>query len=267
MGLGKGILGAVIGGMLGGPLGAIIGGGIGVMMNSKPDRPDPGISPGTAPGTGAAPLRGISLFFQALGKLAKADGRVSQDEANFVREIMNGMDFNSDVRNILKNEFNAGRDSSRSFEEIVSELARFIDSGGMPSSVKREMAQIFCALAAVDRRISPEEREILFSAGRILNAQETVRTFFAQNTAEDGDRRENRGDRGDSTLAGCFKTLSIPETASDEEVKKAWRQKAKAFHPDRIQGSGLSEEFIELAKEKLQSINLAYETIRKARGF
>ena len=264
MGLGKGILGAVIGGMLGGPLGAIIGGGIGVMMNSKPERPNHGINPGS--GTGAAPLRGISLFFQALGKLAKADGHVSQDEADFVREIMNGMNFDSDVRNILKNEFNAGRDSSRSFEEIVSELARFIDSGGMPSSAKREMAQIFCALAAVDRRISPEEREILIHAGRILNAQETVRAFFARNDTERENRREYQ-DRSDPTLAGCFKTLGIPETASDEEVKKAWRQKAKAFHPDRIQGSGLSEEFIELAKEKLQSINLAYETIRKARGF
>ncbi len=262
MGLGKGILGAVIGGMLGGPLGAIIGGGIGVMMNSKPERPEAGTGVGTGSGTDAS-LRGISLFFQALGKLAKADGRVSQDEANFVREIMNGMDLNPEVRAILKNEFNRGRDSARSFEEIVSELALLINSGRMSGASGKNMAEIFCALAAVDRRISPEEREILIHAGTILNARETVMNFFSENGP--GGNRSTA--REDPSLSECFKTLGIPETASDEEVKKAWRQKAKAFHPDRIQGSGLSEEFIELAKEKLQSINLAYETIRKARGF
>lgn len=241
--------------MVAGPVGAIIGGGIGTFMNSKPERP--------AAGTAADPLRGISLFFQALGKLAKADGHVSPDEANFAGEILKRMNVSPEVRGILKNEFNRGRDSARSFEDIVSELAFLINSGRMSGASGKDIAEIFCAMVAADRKISPEERILLLNAGTILNARETVMNFFSENGSGD-DRRTYRRD---SSLSECFKTLGIPETASDEEVKKAWRQKARTFHPDRVQGSGLSEEFIELAKEKLQSINLAYETIRKARGF
>jgi DnaJ like chaperone protein len=62
-----------------------------------------------------------------------------------------------------------------------------------------------------------------------------------------------------------YKVLGIESTASDDEVKKAYRQMAIKFHPDKVAQMG--EEFQKGAKEKFQQIQDSYEAIKKARGF
>ena len=61
-------------------------------------------------------------------------------------------------------------------------------------------------------------------------------------------------------------TLRRWMSATNAEVKKAYRKKAAEFHPDKVQGAGLSNDFIQLAKEQFQKISNAYETIAKARN-
>ena len=58
-----------------------------------------------------------------------------------------------------------------------------------------------------------------------------------------------------------YKTLGIESTATDEEVKKAYRELAKKYHPDNYANTPLSD----LAEEKMKEINEAYDTIRKWR--
>ena len=59
-----------------------------------------------------------------------------------------------------------------------------------------------------------------------------------------------------------YKVLNIPSTASDEEVKKAYRELARKYHPDNYHDSPLED----LAQEKMKEINEAYDTIMKLRG-
>ena len=58
-----------------------------------------------------------------------------------------------------------------------------------------------------------------------------------------------------------YKVLGIDRNASDEEVKKAYRELARKYHPDNYANTPLSE----LADEKMKEINEAYETIQKMR--
>ena len=75
-------------------------------------------------------------------------------------------------------------------------------------------------------------------------------------------REANMGpDQGDP-----YTILGIKHEASDEDVKTAYRQLVRENHPDRLVAQGLPPEFVELANEKLATINQAYEKIRKARG-
>ena len=62
----------------------------------------------------------------------------------------------------------------------------------------------------------------------------------------------------------AYKILEISTTASDDEVKKAYRKMAKKYHPDKVQDLG--KEHSIGAKEKFQSIQAAYENIKKERG-
>ena len=59
-----------------------------------------------------------------------------------------------------------------------------------------------------------------------------------------------------------YEVLGVPENATDEQVKEAYRALAKKYHPDRYQDNPLAD----LAEDKLAEINEAYDTIMKMRS-
>ena len=69
------------------------------------------------------------------------------------------------------------------------------------------------------------------------------------------------------SLTAYYEVLGCTASATDQELKSAWRKKCADFHPDKIQAKGLPPEFIEFAKNEMQRINRAYDELRKARGF
>ena len=62
----------------------------------------------------------------------------------------------------------------------------------------------------------------------------------------------------------AYKILEIMSSATDTEVKKAYREMAKKYHPDRLRSKDTA--LIKGAKEKFQEVQKAYEAIRKERG-
>ena len=68
----------------------------------------------------------------------------------------------------------------------------------------------------------------------------------------------------DSQLDEAYRTLGITESATDDEVRQAYRQMALKYHPDRLASQG--EEARQAAEKAFQQINQAKERIFKARG-
>ncbi|MEE9190455.1 MAG: DnaJ domain-containing protein, partial [Candidatus Neomarinimicrobiota bacterium] len=61
-----------------------------------------------------------------------------------------------------------------------------------------------------------------------------------------------------------YKILEIDQSATDVEIKRAYRHMAKKYHPDKVSHLGL--DLINLAEEKFKSVNDAYQSIKKERG-
>ena len=66
-------------------------------------------------------------------------------------------------------------------------------------------------------------------------------------------------------IAEAYKVLGVPQSASDAEVKKAYRRLTNQHHPDKLVAKGMPEEMVKLANEKTQEIRRAWERIRDHR--
>ena len=66
-------------------------------------------------------------------------------------------------------------------------------------------------------------------------------------------------------VGGAYKILEIDKSASDQKIKRAYRDLAKKHHPDKVQHLG--EAYVKSAQEKFQKIQEAYERIKSERGF
>lgn len=125
----------------------------------------------------------------------------------------------------------------------------------MDVSQRLQLLNYLVIIAKVDGYVSPEEIKALKEVARHLGL-----------TAKDVDSMLSMesGARADSNIEDAYKVLGISPTATDDEVKAAYRKMALKHHPDRV--ATLGEDIRKAAEKKFQDINDAKERIFKARG-
>ncbi len=259
MGLGGIIIGALIGSFAG-PWGAAIGAGIGAWATSSKRREE-------------ASSNLLTLLFRALGKLAKSDGVVSQEEADVVKAFLHSLNLPEENRKILCQAFADGKTAAESDEEMIRAIA-----ATAPSEMYPAIMEIFCTVVFADGEVlNSAERKFLETAEQFFRLPGWSARFFREHGANsgsgygyrgtaDGDSGRSTPGTGESGLKEAYQKLGITSSATDADVKKAWHRKVQEFHPDRLQGKGLSEAFLQFANTEMQKINDAYEAIRRARG-
>lgn len=106
-------------------------------------------------------------------------------------------------------------------------------------------------VAMADREFHPEEGRVIDIIAKHLGISDSEKRSIASEFIADEDR--------------YYQVLGISRHSTVDEIKKAYRQQAGKYHPDRV--SHLGKEFIDLANERFQAINEAFQGIRKQRGF
>ena len=202
-----------------------------------------------------------------LAKMAKADGRVDKSEIGFVKAFFDDLEFDIDVRRSLQNFFNEQKKNiddaaewANAILQAAIELNPGDESGGF--DIRLQIYRHLFMMALADGEIDDAEVALLRAIPDPLGFKPEV---FDLVVAEFAGGDEDEGASGDAALAEAYATLGVSPDASDAEVKKAWKKKLAAFHPDKIQGKDLDPEWVELANQKSAEINQAYETIQAAR--
>jgi DnaJ like chaperone protein len=82
-----------------------------------------------------------------------------------------------------------------------------------------------------------------------------------------GGAGRTRPDHGEPDLARAYQILGVDASASDAEIKKAYRRLLSQHHPDKLVAKGLPEEMMKVAAQKTHEIRQAYERVRRERSF
>ena len=135
----------------------------------------------------------------------------------------------------------------------------------------RMFLQIQLNAALAEGALHPAERRIFERICLLFGVSEfEMRQYEQFIGAQQGYRgpsggAEPRTARHDP-LGSAYQTLGVSPQATDADVKTAYRRLMKENHPDKLVARGLPEAMMKMAQEKVQQINVAYETVKRTRG-
>jgi len=197
-----------------------------------------------------------------MAKVAKADGHVNELEAELISntfdDIVAELDDPQKMRARLKEIFKMEKEGGHSVRELAKNFLEFSDG-----FKQQKILEFLINLAFTDGSLAKEEERVIEEVAYIFNISpkkygsilESYRNFYA-----------NRSRSSKMSTDECFRILGCKKDASLIEVKKSYRKLVKEHHPDIVRGRGESEEAIEDANAKLQTINEAYECAKKVKS-
>lgn len=174
----------------------------------------------------------------------KADGQVKTQELQFVRNFFIA-NYGSEQAAMIFETFN---EQIKIEVQSISDLA-MIFVQRTPYETRLQVLHFLFGVGNADGSISKSElnkiNQIADALGIRSSDFESIQAMFIKDTES------------------AYKVLEILPSASAEEVKKAYRNMAKKFHPDKLQSKDPA--LIKGAQEKFQEVQKAYEAIQKER--
>lgn len=231
-------IGGGLGWAFGGPLGAIIGFAIGSAFGNNSDSKE------YIGGTTQQRDFNVSLLVLSAAVM-KADGSVKRSELDYVKRFFL-TNFGQEraekyilmLREILKQDIQV--------HDVSQQIGRFMDY-----SSKLQLLHYLFGIASADGSTHENEVDVISIIAKYMGISssdfQSIKAMFVQQ------------------VDSAYKILRIDSNATDDEVKKAYREMAKKYHPDKV--AYLGEDVRKSAEQKLQEVNEAYEKIKKQRGF
>ncbi len=238
------IIGGAAGFAVGGPLGALLGAAAGHAFDRRQgtQEPDAAAAPGVVKQTAFA----IAVIVLS-AKMAKADGAVTRDEIDAFKQIFH---VPPEEAKHVGRLFNQARKDAHGFEPYAKQVAGMFRDN--PAVLEELMGGLF-HIARADGVAHPAEIEFLNKVADIFGFDDA--TFERMRVAHFG-----------ADMTDPYTVLGVARDASDDEVRKAWHDLLREHHPDTLIAQGMPEDFVDLATEKVATINAAYDKIRDQRG-
>ena len=189
----------------------------------------------------------VATMLMALSAaVMKADGKVLKAELDYVKSFFSqqfGNQFTSEHLKVLKKFLDA---KHIPIDQICNDIKT-----RMPAEVRVQLVHYMFGIAKADGNVDESEMKVIQNIAQKLGVSQTdfesLKNMFYRDVNSD------------------YKILGVTATATDDEVKKAYRKMAISHHPDKVASMG--EEYQKGAQEKFMKIQEAYENIKKTRGF
>jgi DnaJ like chaperone protein len=243
------LIGGAIGFVLGGPLGAVAGATFGHAFDTSEDQYLSGGNRLLSSGE-TSQLTFFVAAFSMIAKLAKVDGRISEEEIDSIRAVMvKDLNLDAQGQNIAIRIFNAAIQSPEPFSAFA---AQFFKQFQTQPQFLELMIDILFRVSVADGQMGQQEEVLILEAVRIFRFHPDAYKRIKSRYVDDFQK--------------YYAILNSEKKDSNEQIKKQYRKLAFEYHPDKIISKGLPEEFTKFANEKFREIQEAYEMIRKERG-
>ncbi len=216
----------------------------------------------------------FKTVFTLMGKLAKADGRVSEVEIAHTEQFMKQLNMSAENRKQAINYFKTGSKADYSIETLIQEFNTIsATSPNLKQMLMIYLVRVGMADGGIDEKESSLLRSIAQQLGYSPQAFEQLLAMLqGQDRFQGGYYHQQTGGTSSSSytslseIDAAYQALGVKKDNSDGEIKKAYRRLVREYHPDKLMGQGLPEEMIKEATERSQEIQTAYDIIKKSRG-
>ena len=233
------IIGGATGFAFGGPIGALLGGVAGHALDKIKTKKK-------LPEETALKQIGFTIGVIVLSaKMAKADGKVTEDEIRAFKEKINVPD--SEIKNVAKL-WDQAKKTTDGFQIYARQIANLLEKN---SSVLEELLKLLIIIALADGKITIPEIKYLKEVGNIFGfSEEDFERIYSSKSGVSSDP---------------YQILGVSRDASIDEIKQKWKQLAINHHPDRLISQGIPEDLIHKSTSRLKEINNAWDTIQNKR--
>ena len=197
-----------------------------------------------------------------MGKLAKADGHVSEDEIAHVEQFMQRLNMTAEHRQQAIAWFKQGADPAF---DIDATYKKFMAVCGHTRNLKQMLLVSLIVMAFADGHFHPAEETLLTDiAARLGYDQAAFKQLMDMvlNQSHFGGSQANAA----SALEDAYKALGVTKDSTDAEIKRAYRKLMSQYHPDKLIGQGMPADMIAMATEQAKEIQLAHDLIKKTRN-
>jgi len=201
----------------------------------------------------------LGLFIALVAKVAKADGRVQELEAQLIGimfdDISGIFPDKEKTRIILKEIFNEEKERDDDTKEIAQSLNKLL---GRSKLKRKQFVGFLIQLAFVDNGISSDEDKVL---REIVNELSLTADEYAVMVSKFENMMKNK--QQEMTLEEAYKILGVNESDDESHIKKTYRNLVRQYHPDIIKSQDKDDSYMEEATAKTQEINQAYGIIKE----
>ncbi|MCH9744472.1 MAG: co-chaperone DjlA, partial [Gammaproteobacteria bacterium] len=212
----------------------------------------------------------FNCTFAVMGYIAKSDGHVSEKEIQAARHVMQQMGLQGDAKKQAIKQFYFGKSNEFNLSHVMYDLKQTCRHRPM---LLKSFLDIQNAIAQADGHMTPQKQAVLQQIRDELGIPSFNFHGFQGFYQQAGGSRQQQYQRyqrpqysTQSQLSEAYEMLEIKSSATDAEVKKAYRRMMSKNHPDKLIAEGLPPEMIKIATQKTQQIKDAYELIKQSRG-
>lgn len=208
------------------------------------------------------PERFVLALFATMGHLAKADGRVTEAEIRAARVLMHRLALSPEQVRSAIDRFERGKQADFPLTATLEPVRR--DCAAHPEW-RAIFVRLLLEVSLSKGSLHQRERAALW---RVCSALGIGRVELAQIEAilraQRGFRRSPAGEADAARVQHAYELLGVTRTASNEEIKKAYRRLMNRNHPDKLPGGDVAA--VAAAQKRTREIRGAYDMLKARRS-